>query len=101
MIDKQKRIDHLLFCLGEECGELQQAVGKAGRFGIGASSRKTGMPNLESIQREFNDVLAMYEMMMLEVDESIIDYSHNEEWIHDCIETKKAKVKKYINQEKE
>ena len=47
--------NHILALLGEECGELQQAVGKALRFGLHS--------NMVPILKEFHDILAAYKML--------------------------------------
>lgn len=63
-----KRIQYLLACLGEECGEVQQVVGKALRFGTYDHHPKTDdIANIELIRREVHDVLAVYTMLMREL----------------------------------
>lgn len=39
----KSKLDHLLACAGEECGEVQQVVGKALRFGIWSGPSGTGI----------------------------------------------------------
>ena len=56
-------LDHLLFCLGEECGEIQQVAGKAGRFGLDDINPKTQESNLTEIRKEIHDLIAIYEML--------------------------------------
>ncbi|GAF88818.1 unnamed protein product, partial [marine sediment metagenome] len=51
--------NHLLACIGEECGELQQAVGKALRFGLS---------NAPSIRQEFVDILGVMDLYLSEVE---------------------------------
>ena len=65
----ERTIDHLLFCLGEECGELQQIVGKAGRFGVYSESRKTKERNVVSLKKEYHDIVAMYQLLMFQLGE--------------------------------
>ena len=64
-----ERVDHLLACLGEECGEVQQVVGKALRFGLGDSSPKdpTNTINRDLIKQEVMDVVTTYLMLMDEL----------------------------------
>jgi len=65
------RQEHLLTILGEECSELHQEICKALRFGIN-EQRDLPTSNLERMQKEFNDLLAMVEMVN---DELIMDKS--------------------------
>ena len=53
--------EHLLVCLAEECAEIQQAVGKALRFGL-QDSYKDSTP-AEDIARECCDLIAVLEML--------------------------------------
>ena len=64
-----KFLNHLLFCLGEECGEVQQVVGKSGRFGIYHLSPRTDKINLLNLKDEVTDLLAIYEMICETLDE--------------------------------
>ena len=57
------KLDHLLFCIGEECGEIQQVVGKAGRFGIMDTNPKTKKTNWIELHKEIHDLIAVYEML--------------------------------------
>lgn len=61
------RIEHLLTILGEECAELIQEASKAKRFGID-EQRDLPTSNLERMQTEFNDVLALVDMINYEID---------------------------------
>lgn len=47
---------HFLACVGEECGEIQQEIGKAIRFGIDDINPVTKERNGDAIIREFNDL---------------------------------------------
>ena len=64
-----ERVDHLLACLGEECGEVQQVVGKALRFGINDYSPKdpTNTQNIVLIEQEVNDIVTIFIMLMDEL----------------------------------
>lgn len=56
------RLEHLLTILMEECCELAQDVAKAKRFGI-HEQRDLPTSNCERIQKEFNDLLAIIDML--------------------------------------
>ena len=58
--------NHLLACIGEECGELQQAVGKALRFGLDADKEK-------KIRDEFIDLLGVMDLYLSEVEEGTLE----------------------------
>jgi len=57
------KIEHLLLCLAEEAGEVVQAAGKAGRFGLNDQPSPDKLSNNEYIVREVNDVLAILELL--------------------------------------
>jgi len=101
------RQEHLLTILGEECSELHQEICKALRFGI-YEQRDLSTSNSQRIFKEFNDLMAMVEM----VNESAVSTSfesasvtlgerglmyRNEEFI----KAKKEKVEKYLLYSKE
>jgi len=83
------RVENLLATLGEECGEVQQAVGKALRFGVNDGYPTSDTTNLEDIQNEVADLLGVYEMLMKEVaqSESVPHYKRNR---------KKLRVEEYM-----
>lgn len=89
---KGNRLTHLLACLGEECGEVQQIIGKSIRFGLDSYNPNDAYreTNIDMLHREVNDVIAVYEMLCNEygVDSSpqLLD-----------IEQKKKKVEFYYN----
>lgn len=56
-------VEHLLLCLAEEAGEVAQAAGKAGRFGMYDAPPSGGLQNNEYIVCEVNDVLAILELL--------------------------------------
>ena len=66
----KSKLDHLLACAGEECGEVQQVVGKALRFGIWDHHPDKKITNLEMLRREVHDLLAVYELICEELGES-------------------------------
>ena len=57
MIDE---LAHILAVLGEECGEVQQVVGKSLRFGIFDIPPNDDKTNFELIRKEVHDVVAAY-----------------------------------------
>ncbi len=92
------RQEHLLTILGEECSELHQEISKALRFGIN-EQRDLPTSNLERMQKEFNDLLAMIEMVNKELikDKSpkILHFNRS------LTESKIKKVEKYLLYSKE
>ena len=58
--------NHLLACIGEECGELQQAVGKALRFGLDVDKEK-------NILKEFVDILGVMDLYLSEVGKGTLE----------------------------
>ena len=87
------REEHLLTIFQEECAEVIQEVSKAKRFGLD-EQRDLPTSNRERIQKEWNDVLAMKEMLM---DEGIITLQPN----RSDITAKKIKVEKYLKYSQE
>ena len=95
------RQEHLLTILGEECSELHQELCKALRFGVNGR-RDLSTSNARRIFKEFNDLLAMVDM----VNESVVATSrsagitYTEKGVmyrdESFIEKKKAKVEKYL-----
>lgn len=83
------KFDHLLSCVGEECGEIQQVVGKAGRFGILDTNPKTKKTNWVELRKEVHDLVAVFEMLCDEFGRvSDLDRS--------LIERKKKRVLKHM-----
>ena len=84
------KLTYLLACLGEECGEVQQVVGKSVRFGVFEVNPKDvgGGNNLYRIGREVHDLLAVYELLC---EECGIDFSIRA----DYIQGKKNKLVKW------
>lgn len=81
------RLEHLLTIFGEECSEIHQESCKALRFGID-EQRDLPTSNRERMQKEWNDLLAMVDMLKIEGIELIRDQH--------LIDLKKAKVEKYL-----
>ena len=88
------KMDHLIACIGEECGEVQQAVGKALRFGILDTNPKTKNTNWVELRKEVHDLIAVYEMLCYEFDR-VPDLDRS------LIEKKKKRVRKYMGYARE
>ena len=95
------RQEHLITILGEECSELHQELCKALRFGV-YEQRDLPTSNAQRIFKEFNDLMAMVEM----VNDSAVDTSFKDARVtlglgglmyrdESLIAKKKAKVEKY------
>lgn len=85
----QNKLDHCLSVLGEECGEVQQVLGKIGRFGILDKNPRTKKTNWVELRKEVHDIVAAYEMVCDQFDRvSELDRS--------LIEKKKKRVEKYM-----
>lgn len=82
-------LDHLLACIGEESGEVQQAAGKSLRFGIYDRNPNTMKPNFSDLRGEVHDVLAIYYMICDELEE---DSDIDPRLLQDKID----KVKRYM-----
>ena len=63
------RVDHLLVCLAEECSETAQRATKMLRFGPEEIQPSQELDNTERVVLEFNDIMAIMEMLM---DEGVI-----------------------------
>ena len=76
------KINHLLATLGEECGEVQQAVGKSLRFGLFTHNPKTQMNHWVNLRNEIHDIVSVYNMICDELeissdfDQSKLDEKH-------------------------
>ena len=101
------RKEHLLTILGEECSELHQELCKALRFGIW-EQRDLPTSNSQRIFKEYNDLIAMVEM----VNEVAKETSFQEASVtvgdkgimyrdEKMIQAKKKKVEKYLLYSKE
>ena len=82
---------HLLFCVGEEAGEIQQVIGKIGRFGLYHVSPRTNKINLENLKDEMADLITVYKMLCEHAGESA-------ELGADSMFEKKQKVLRYYDQ---
>ncbi len=83
------RTELLLTILSEECNETAQRVSKAIRFTLDEIQPEQGLTNAQRIVYEFNDVVALMEILHTEgVFEKVID--------REAIEKKKLKVKKWL-----
>lgn len=60
------RKEMLLTILAEECAETAQNVSKALRFGLSDVGPKETLPNSELIVKEFNDILALMQLLHAE-----------------------------------
>lgn len=83
------RQEHLLTILKEECAELIQATSKTARFSIN-SNYDNGVNNAEQMQKEFNDVLAMVEMINEDYGFQLFGTDF------ELIKAKKEKVEEYL-----
>lgn len=59
------RTDHLLTILAEECAEVAQRASKALRFGLGEIQPGQALTNLERIEEELGDLIAVARMLGL------------------------------------
>lgn len=87
--EEMNKTDYLISCLGEECGETQQIVGKSLRFGLFEVYHKIGEDNLTRLKKEVHDIIAIYEMLCEE-----IDYDHTMDL--DLIDYKKKRTIRYM-----
>ncbi len=80
------REEHLLTQLAEECAEVAQRASKAARFGMFETQPGQPLSNRMRIREEIVDLIAVVEML----DPNLLCYTQQE------IDTKKAKVEKYL-----
>lgn len=87
--------EYLLTCLAEECAEVQQEISKALRFGLEdwRPRDETKENNRDKIQREFNDLLAVAEILN---DHGILNIDFDQDKSE-----KKAKVYRYAEYARE
>lgn len=69
--DPDRQLKHLLACIGEECGEVQQLVGKSLRFGIQDHHPETAAQNWAELVNEVHDLVAVYELLCMRMGQSI------------------------------
>ena len=90
---KQTKKEHLLGKLGEEAGEVSQAVGKITCYGL-YDKYKDRPPNFVALQNEIHDLIGAYEMYCQEVGlDPTIDRGK--------VEAKKVRIVKYMNYARE
>lgn len=86
------REENLLIQLSEECNETAQRVSKALRFGLDEIQEGQPLTNAERIIQEFNDLVAVMEMLQAENPESF-----GPEIIkRDLIDKKTSQVNKWL-----
>jgi len=88
------RQEHLLTILGEECAEVAQSVSKALRFGLKDEHPESRIRPGEGIIHEFNDILALMEMLK---EEGMID----DVIIRGKVDAKKTRTEEYLKYSKE
>jgi NTP pyrophosphatase (non-canonical NTP hydrolase) len=81
-------IDYLLACLGEECGEVQQVVGKALRFGLYGKNLSGGRTLIDLVN-EMHDIMAVWDLLLDKIDEDGLYFQPSQ------LMAKKQKVLKY------
>ena len=86
------RLEHLLIIFAEESAEIVQDVAKALRFGL-AEGRDIDCTNAQRIKKEFNQLLAMADMLTAEG----LDLRDDPE----VQQQKRDKVEEYIEYSKE
>ena len=82
--------EYLLVCLSEEAVEVSHAVSKALRFGLESKNLNSDTCNRRDIVKEFNDVIAIIELLE-EAGISLPDIYSREH-----IEAKKNKIKQFM-----
>jgi len=87
------RLQYLLLLAAEEGSEVAQAATKAMRFGTQEVYKVTGLSNEARLQAEFNDILAVMELLN---EEGLVLYRNE-----DMIKEKKAKVEKFMQYSKD
>jgi hypothetical protein len=85
------RIEHLLFCLSEECDEVGQRASKAARFGLHEIQPGQDLDNTQRLMGEFCDLIGVMEMLF---EAGLVNLS--EEEAESRIQAKKAKVEEYL-----
>ncbi len=88
------KIEYLLTCVSEECGEIIQASGKSSRFGLFDHAPNSSICNIDNLVKEVNDLLAVIEMLG---DEGVIVDRIGD---REDIEKKKEKVLHYMEYSK-
>ena len=65
------KTDYLLTVMAEECAEVQKVACKALRFGLDDINPATKKTNLEELQHEVNDLLAVLRLLDIKNDEDV------------------------------
>lgn len=87
------RKEHLLTILAEECNETAKRASKALRFSLQEVQPGQSFTNGQRITEEFNDIVAMMEMLKAEGHLSeVFDYQH--------VQAKKAQVEHFLKHSK-
>lgn len=86
------RTEHLLSILAEECAEVAQRCSKALRFGLEEVQPGQLSTNAERIVREYNDLVAVIEMLNTELG---LQYLLHSAW-RQAISEKKSKVEQFL-----
>ena len=89
------KVQKEIFCITqEECAEVTQAISKIFRFGFDSVHPVTNKSNMESLEEEVGDLLAMIDIM---VERCIVSDSN----INAARQAKKEKLKVWSNIYKE
>ncbi len=88
------KIENLLTILAEECAETAHRVSKAIRFTPEEVQPGQDLSNAERIAQEFNDIVAVMELLH---DEGIVPYVLNSR----SVIAKKEKIAKYLRYSQE
>lgn len=86
------RTEHLLFMLAEECAEVAQRASKAARFGLTEVQPGQPFTNAERIMQEWNDLVTVMEILIVEDRLSQADVSDEIR----VSEVKRAKIEKFL-----
>lgn len=64
MIDMDKKTKEIFCITQEECAEVTQAISKVFRFGFDSVHPVTNKSNMESLEEEVGDLLAMIDILV-------------------------------------
>ncbi|MCP4443622.1 MAG: hypothetical protein GY810_32360 [Aureispira sp.] len=83
-------VSYYLAQLGEECGEIQQNIGKCLRFGVYDINIKepSGPHNLDRLRQEITDMVGVWECLCYELCE-------DSELVYHDIQARKVKTEKW------
>ena len=90
MIDMDKKTKEIFCITQEECAEVTQAISKIFRFGFDSVHPVTNKSNMESLEEEVGDLLAMIDIM---IEKCVISDSN----INAARAAKKEKLKTWSN----